>query len=51
LIPELLVDSKVPPDAAEYHLNVPLTVDSAPSVTEPVPHLLEDIAVTEDDNT
>lgn len=43
--------NKVPPDAAVYHLKVPLTVDTAPSVTAPGPQLLDDIPVTDDDNT
>ena len=43
----MLVYCNVPPDAAVYQRNVPGTVDTAPRVTDPSPHLLASIPVTE----
>lgn len=47
--PALLVNTNA--FEASYHLKVPATVDEAPSVTVPLPHLAALIAVSEDDTT
>lgn len=51
VVPTVLVYNADPPDSAAYHLKTPLTVDVAPKVMTPVPHLLAFIAVNDDDTT
>lgn len=51
VIPAVLVYSAEPPEEFAYHRNTPETVDVAPKVTVPVPHLLTGIPATDEDTT